>query len=307
MANKQDSPRIGGKAKQNWMLYSMVVPGALFFLFFKYIPLLGTVIAFQDYNIYKGIPGSPWVGLKHYVTIFSYYDIYGVIINTFRIGLELILFSFPVPIILALLMNEINSTFVKRSVQSILYLPYFFSWVLIANLVFKFLSVNGPINGILELLGQEKVFLLNRANSFDPIIIISEIWKNSGWGTIVYLAAMAGISPELYESASIDGANRPQKIWHITLPLIVPVIVTLLLLRLGQFLDIGFDFIYQFQNPVNMDISDIVETYNYRAGIVEGKYSLSTALGTCKALVGMVMILAFNRIATKHTEAGGLW
>ncbi len=292
---------------RSWALYSMVIPGVLFFIFFKYIPLFGTVIAFQDYSIYKGILKSDWVGIKHFVTIFSYYDISRVILNTFRIGLELVIFTFPIPIFLAILINEINSKFVKRSVQTLFYLPHFFSWVLIANLVFKFLSMNGPLNSIRELFGLDKILLMNNYRYFDFILIFSDIWKNVGWGTIVYLAAMAGISPSLYESASIDGANRLKRIRYITLPSLVPTIVILLLLRLGQFLDIGFDFIYQFLTPINLEHGDIIATYNYRAGIINGKYSLSTALGLCSALVGLVMILTFNYIAKKKTDSGGLF
>ena len=292
---------------RSWMLYTMIIPGVIFFLIFKYIPLLGTVIAFQDYNIFKGVSNSEWVGLKHFITVISYYDIYRVILNTFRIGLKLVLFTFPVPIILALLINEINSTGVKRSVQSLLYLPHFFSWVLIANLVFKVLSSNGPFNSLRGLVGLDPVLLLNESRYLDPTLIVSEIWKNAGWGTIVYLASIAGISPTLYESSAIDGANRFQRIWYITLPQLIPAIVILLLLRMGKFLDIGFDFIYQFITPINQDIGDIVATYNYRSGIIEGKYSLSTALGIYKAIVGFVMIYSFNYLAKKKTETGGLW
>jgi len=292
---------------QSWMLTSMVIPGVLFFIFFKYIPLFGTVIAFQDYSIYKGILESSWVGMKHFITIFTYYDIWRVILNTFRIGLELVLFTFPIPIILAILINEINSKYVKRSVQTLFYLPHFFSWVLIASLVFKFLSMNGPLNNIRVLFGLEKILLMNNYRYFDLILIVSDIWKNAGWGTIVYLASIASISPSLYESAAIDGANRFQRIKYITLPSLVPAIVILLLLRLGRFLDIGFDFIYQFLTPINIDNGDIIATYNYRAGIIDGKFSLSTALGICSALVGLVMILTFNHIAKKKTESGGLF
>lgn len=292
---------------QNWMLYTMVIPGVLFFLFFKYIPLLGSVIAFQDYNIYKGIFASKWVGFKHFITIFSYYDIYRVIINTFRIGLKLVFFTFPIPVILALLINEINHTAVKRSVQTLLYLPYFFSWVLIASLVYKFIGMNGPLNKMFVLMGMEKIMLFNDPGFFDPILIVSEIWRNGGWGTIIYLAAIAGISPELYESSTIDGANRIQNIFYITLPQLIPTIVILLLMRMGQFLDVGFDFIYQFLTPINLKIGDIVATYNYRIGIVDGKFSLSTALGLCKAVIGLVMISSFNYLAKKKTETGGLW
>jgi len=292
---------------QSWMLYTMVIPGVLFLIFFKYIPLFGTVIAFQDYNIYKGIGDSPWVGLKHFIEIFSYYGIARVILNTFRIGLELVLFTFPIHIILAILINEINSKNVKRSVQTIFYLPHFFSWVLIANLAFKFLSMNGPFNAIRELFGLENILLLNNSKYFDIILIASDVWKNAGCGTIVYLAAIAGISPSIYESASIDGANRIQRIWHITFPMIIPTIIILLLLRMGQFLDIGFEFIYQFLTPINLDNGDIIATYNYRAGIINGRYSLSTALGICKAIVGFFMIMSFNYLAKKKTETGGLF
>ncbi len=292
---------------QSWMLNTMVIPGVLFFIFFKYIPLFGTIIAFQDYSIYKGILESSWVGMKHFVTIFTYYDIWRVILNTFRIGFELVLFTFPIPIILAILINEINSKHVKRSVQTLFYLPHFFSWVLIASLVFKFLSMQGPLNNIRLLFGLEKILLMNNYRYFDLILIVSDIWKNAGWGTIVYLASIASISPSLYESAAIDGANRFQRIKYITLPSLVPAIVILLLLRMGRFLDIGFDFIYQFLTPINIDNGDIIATYNYRAGIIEGKFSLSTALGICSALVGLVMILTFNHIAKKNTENGGLF
>ncbi|MGL1894570.1 MAG: ABC transporter permease subunit [Spirochaetaceae bacterium] len=303
--------KIPKKRKHNlysdWMLYTMVVPGVIFLILFKYIPLMGSVIAFQDYNIYKGIMESNWVGFKHFITIFTYYDIWRVILNTFRIGFELVLFTFPVPIILAILINEISSKIVKRSVQTLFYLPHFFSWVLIASLVFKFLSMGGPFNNIRVMLGLDKILLLNDSSYFDFILIVSDVWKNAGWGTIVYLASIASISPSLYESAAIDGANRLQRIKYITLPSLVPAIVILLLLRLGRFLDIGFDFIYQFLTPINIDNGDIIATYNYRAGIIDGKFSLSSALGICSAIVGLVFILLFNHIAKKNTENGGLF
>jgi putative aldouronate transport system permease protein len=293
--------------QNSWLLYTMVIPGCLFFIFFKYIPLLGSVIAFQDYNIYKGILESKWVGIKHFVTIFSYYDIYRVILNTLRIGLLLVVVGFPVPIILSLLINEIPRISIRRTVQSLLYLPHFFSWVLIANLVFNLLSANGPYIALREFLGMKPFFVMNHKKYFDLILVLSNIWKEAGWGTIIYLAAISGISPSILESSVIDGANKFQRILHIIIPYIIPTAVILLLLRVGQFLDIGFEFIYQFITPINQDIGDIIETYNYRAGIIEGKFSLTAALGISKAVVGLLLITSFNKIANKYSESGGLW
>nr|WP_310226361.1 ABC transporter permease subunit [Paenibacillus qinlingensis] len=286
------------------MLYTMVLPGLLFFIVFKYVPLLGSVIAFQDFQILNGILKSPWVGLKHFEFMFTYPNIVVVLKNTLVLGTYQLVFGFPAPIILALLLNEVRMMFLKKTIQTFFYLPHFLSWVIVGGLIFELLSLGGFVNSLRTWLGAEPVLYMQRESFFRTIVVLSSIWKEIGWGAIIYLAAIAGINPSLYEAARVDGANRFLQIWYITLPSLLPTIIILLLLKIGNFLELGFDHIYVLLTPSTTAVGDIIDTYVYRTGILEGQYSFTTAVGLFKSIVGFVLLYGCNIISKKTTQQG---
>ncbi len=291
--------------RKHRLLYLMVIPGILWFLLFRAIPMGGILIAFQDYNIFRGFLASRWVGFKHFAYLFQYQDFYRVFYNSMLIALQEILFGFPAPILLALALNEVRMSSLKRGLQTVLYLPYFFSWVMIAALFFQLLSLNGIVNQIIVALGGERMLLVQRSWFFRPMIILSGLYRNSGYGTIVYLAAIAGIDPQLYEAAMIDGANRFQRIVRITFPSILPTAMVLLLLRIGGLMNFGFDRIYNFLTPLTYGVGDVFDTYVYRVGLTEGQYSLTTAIGLFQGFVAFAMVWVVNQLMRR--QGGGLW
>ncbi len=292
--------------KKYWPYYVMVLPGVLYFIVFRYFPLLGTMIAFKDYSIFQGFFASPWVGLKNFEVLFHYPDFWKVFRNTLILGLLRTLFLFPIPIILALMMNEIRSRFLKKSIQTAVYIPYFLSWVIIAGLVFDLLGMGGLFNNIRALFGLQPILVMQESAYFRTVYVLSSIWKEAGWGTVIYLAAMSGIDPALYESAMIDGASRVKQIKHITFPLMIPTILTLLLLNIGSFLDLGFEQVYNLQTPMTWSTSDIFDTFVFRAGIQQAQYSFTTAVGLFQSVIGFALVFAFNKLANKFSD-GGLW
>ncbi|WP_127580062.1 ABC transporter permease [Paenibacillus koleovorans] len=289
------------------MLYAMALPGVLFFLLFKYIPLFGSIIAFQDYLIFKGMWESPWVGFKHFADFFHYSSFWRVFRNTLILGFYNLLFVFPVPIVLALLFNELRNVMYKRVLQTIYYVPHFFSWVIIAGITFDVLSASGIVNSVLGYFGFEPVLFIQKSEFFRPIVVLTSIWREAGWGTIVLLAAIAGINPEVYESAMMDGASRIRQIISITLPLIMPTVIVLFLLNIGNFLDLNFDQIYNLLTPMTYETGDVIDTYVYRVGIVGGQFSSTTAIGLFQSVIGFVLVVAFNRAAKKYSDGGALW
>jgi len=291
--------------KRHWMLYLMILPGIIFYIIFKYIPLAGSVIAFQNYQILKGIMNSPWVWFDNFKYIFMYQDFYNVLRNTAIIATYKLIFQFPAPIILALLFNEVRLMFAKRTLQSLFYLPHFLSWVIVGGIVFEVLSSQGVVNTIRSWMGFEPILYMQQERYFRGIVILSGIWKEIGWGTIVYLAAIAGINPSLYEAAVMDGANRWKQTLYITLPGIFPTILVLFLLNIGNFLELGFEQIYNLLTPMTYSVGDIIETYVYRAGILQGQFSVTTAIGIFQSVIGFVLLWIFNRLANKTGE--GLW
>ncbi|WP_239551447.1 ABC transporter permease [Paenibacillus elgii] len=285
-----------------WQLYCMVAPGVLFFLLFKYVPIMGSVIAFQDYNIYKGITGSEFVGFKHFLTLFTYPEFTRILSNTILISIYQLIFGFPAPIILALLLNEVRKMWFKRTVQTIVYLPHFLSWVIVGGLVINVLSPNyGIINDLLEYLGFTRIFFMQQPEYFRSIVVASGIWKEVGWNTIIYLAALASINPELYEAADVDGAGRLRKIVSITIPSLLPTIMILFLLRIGNLLELGFEQIYMLLNPLVAEKGQILDTYIYSIGLLGGQFSYTTAIGIFKSVVGLILILGFNQISKRVT------
>lgn len=288
-------------------LYLMALPGVIFFIMFRYIPLAGVIIAFQDYMIFKGIMDSPFVGFKHFQSLYEYPQFWRVLKNTAIIGLNNIVFVFPVPILLALMFNEIRQLLYKRVLQTVYYVPHFFSWVIIAGLTFDFLSASGFVNIIRGWFGLDTVLFMQSEAYFRVIVVLTSIWRDSGWGTIVLLAAISSINPELYEAAMVDGANRFRQMVSITLPLMMPTIVVLFLLNIGNFLDLSFDQIYNLLTPMTYPVGDVIDTYVYRVGIVQGQYSATTAVGLFQSVIGLILVLFFNRLAKRYQEDGGLW
>lgn len=291
--------------RKYFALYLISIPGIVFFLLFKYVPLLGSAIAFQDYNIFKGITESDWVGFDQFKRMFQYTEFLIILKNTLLIGLYDLVFAFPVPIILALLLNELRLATYKRIVQTVIYMPHFLSWVIVGGIVVGLLSpTTGFVNQILSSFGIEPIYFLGENSYIRTILIGSGIWKDSGWGTIIYLAAIAGINPDLYEAAQIDGANRLRQTFSITIPCILPTIMILFLLHIGNFLDFGFERVYIFLNPLNSQNGEILDTYVYRAGLVDRQYSYTTAIGLFKSIVGLLMIVIGNTLSKKTTGDG---
>ncbi len=293
--------------RKSWPLYLMVLPGVIYLIAFRYIPMLGSVIAFQDYSVFKGIMESPFVGLKYFQKLFSSYDFSRIFSNTLILGFIKTILLFPVPVILALMINEIKRTAIKKGVQTAIYIPHFLSWVIVGGLVFDILGVGGLFNNIRNALGMATILPMQKESWFRPIYAFSSVWKESGWGTVVYLAALSGMDPSIYESAAIDGANRFQRFFYITLPLLVPTILTLFLINIGGFLDLGFEQVYNLQTPMTYEVSDIFDTYVYRVGILQAQYSFTTAVGLFQSVIGLILVVSFNTLANKYTDDGGLW
>ncbi|RCW46377.1 carbohydrate ABC transporter membrane protein 1 (CUT1 family) [Paenibacillus prosopidis] len=290
---------------KNRALYQMILPGFLFFVIFKYIPMGGLVIALQDYQPYLGILNSPWVGFEHFERLFTEPMFFTILRNTLLLFFMNLLFYFPIPIILALMLNEVRREAFKRIVQTIVYIPHFMSWVIIVSISFVMLSMDrGIINELLVLMGLEKVNFLMSNEWFRPMYVLQIIWREAGWGTIIYLAAMAAIDPGLYEAARIDGANRFRQIWHITLPSIRSVIMVLLILKIGDVLELGFEHIYLLLNSMNREVAEIFDTYVYTAGLRQGQFSYSTAVGFFKSVVGLILVMGANWLSKKAGEEG---
>nr|WP_229750200.1 ABC transporter permease subunit [Paenibacillus nasutitermitis] len=284
------------------MLYLLSLPGIIYFIIFKYIPLAGVVIAFQDYNIFKGFSGSEWVGLEHFQRMFQYMDFLRILKNTLLIALYDLLFAFPAPIIIALLLNEIRLLMYKRIIQTVIYMPHFLSWVIIGGISMAVLGVDqGLWNHIRDWFGLERLFFLGDAKYIREVLVGAGIWRDTGWGTVVYLAAIAGINPVLYEAAEVDGANRWKQTISITVPSLLPTIVILFLLQIGNFLDFGFERVYIFLNTLNISSGDILDTYIYRVGLLDMQLSYTTAIGMFKSVVGLLLLVLGNTISRRAT------
>lgn len=291
--------------RKNKLLYLMVLPGVLYFIIFKYVPMGGLIIAFQDYQPFLGILGSPFVGMKHFIRLFTEDTFIMLMRNTLMIfGLNIV-FSFPFPILLAILLNELQSTRFKKAVQTVIYLPHFMSWVIVVSLFYVLLTTEGGvINNIVVALGGERISFLTDSSWLRPLYIFQGIWKGAGWGTIVYLAAITNVDEQLYEAADMDGANKLRKMWHITLPAIRPTIITLLILKIGDVLELGFEHMFLLMNGLNRNVAEIFDTYVYTAGIQNGQFSYSTAVGLFKGLVGLILVVMANKLASKFGEEG---
>jgi putative aldouronate transport system permease protein len=300
-----DKSAFARRLKRHRWFYMMLFPGLLYFLIYKYVPMWGLLIAFQDYQTFLGFAHSPWVGLKHFQTFFGEEAFWMLLRNTFILAVYNIVFFFPLPIVISLMLNEVRKEFFKRFVQTLVYIPHFVSWVVVVGISFLFFSPQGGIvNNILSSIGSEPVNLLLSKEWFRTMITSQVIWKETGWGTIIFLAALAGVDPGLYEAARIDGANRWQQLWHITLPAIRSTIVIMLILRLGIFMDSGFEQIFLMVNSLNREVGEVFDTYVYNAGIAQGKFSYSAAVGMFKSVISLVLVVGANKLAKKFGEEG---
>lgn len=290
-------------------LYLLMLPGILYYILFRYTPMYGIIIAFQDYSVGRGIWDSKFVGFKHFIEFFYVTpDAWKLIRNTVMLNIYDLLFHFPAPIVLAILFHEVRSRWFKRLVQSISYMPHFLSTVIIAGILVTFLSpTTGVVNHLLvKLFGMEPIMFLGMPEWFRTIYVGSEIWQKIGWGTILYLAAIAGIDPTLYEAAKMDGANRFQQIRHITLRGMMPVMIILFVLTLGNFMEIGFQKILLLYNSMNYETSDVINTFVYRRGILDADFSFATAVGLFQSIIGFILVVTANRIVRKYSDTS-LW
>ena len=278
----------------------------LIFLIFNYLPMYGQLIAFQDYDIVGGVFASKWVGLKHIRAFVESIYFVRLLRNTFLLSFFTFLFGFPAPIILALLLNEMPSLRLKRAVQSISYLPHFISTVVVVGLLMKLVETDGIVHRVWGILGIAAPIFLQEPGWFRPLYIGSGIWQGVGWGTIVYLAALTGIPEELYEAAVVDGANRWRRVWHITLPGLMPTMVILMILRMGQMLDVGFEKVFLMYNELTYETADVFSTYVYRRGIMRLDYSFATAVGLFNSVIAFLLLISANRIARKVSSVS-LW
>lgn len=295
------------KFKKQKYLQMMVLPWIVWLIIFNYIPMYGIIIAFKNFQLGTGIMGSSWVGFSHFQMFFNNPDFFNIMKNTLGISLGKLLIGFPAPIILALLLNELRSARFKKIVQSVSYLPHFISWVILSGMITRMLSSEGGyVNDLLVGIGLMKtpMMFLGKEAFFWPILILTDIWKGIGWGSIIYLAAISNINQNMYEAAAIDGANRLQRIMKITLPSIAPTIVILLIFSMSGILNAGFDQVYLLQNPLVLDVGEILDTYVYKVGIMQGRYSYSTAVGLFKSVVGFILIITTNWTAKKVSKQG---
>ncbi|MBO0994044.1 ABC transporter permease [Bacillus sp. SD088] len=290
--------------KDRW-LYLFLLPGLVYFLVYKYLPMWGVLMSFQNYQPHLGIWNSQWVGFKHFERFFSEPEFWMLFRNTLYIAFLDLMIFFPITIIIALLLNEVRKEMFKRFVQTMVYVPHFLSWVVVVGISYILLTTEGGIiNELISWVGGDKIPFLMSQDWFRPLIIIQMIWKDAGWGTIIFLAALAGVNSQLYEAARIDGANRWRLLWHITLPSIRSVIVILLILRLGNFLDLGFEQIFLMLNAMNREVGEVFDTYVYQVGIRQGQFSYSAAVGLFKSIVGFILVIGANSLAKKFGEEG---
>ncbi|MXU65115.1 ABC transporter permease [Oceanomicrobium pacificus] len=299
--------KVGDHLKREWQLYLMLLPLLIWLLVFLYKPMYGLQIAFKDYSIFRGVAASPWIGFEHFETLFGNEQFLRAVKNTVIISFYGLLFGFPVPIILALMFNEIlNKTF-KKSAQTIVYLPHFISSVIIAGIVITAFSPSaGIVNTALGWFGIDPIYFLTKPEWFRPIFIGTGIWQEAGFQSIVYLAAIAGVSPTLYESAVVDGASRWQMMWKITLPSILPTIIIMLIIRIGNILEVSFEMVILLYQPATYETADVVNTFIYRQGIQGGQYDMAAAAGLFNAVVAFVLVMTANTISKRYSRTS-LW
>ncbi|MEC0265964.1 ABC transporter permease [Paenibacillus anseongense] len=289
----------------NRYLYAMLLPALVYYTVFHYVPMYGALIAFKQFSITKGIMGSPWVGFQHFTYLFELEKFWQVFWNTIVISLYRLIFGFPLPLIVAILLNEARKIMFKRTVQTIIYLPHFISWVIMGGLLISLLSTDqGAVNNAVRSLSGEPIGFLTDERIFRSTLVGSMIWKEFGWNTIIYMAALAGLNPQLYEAAVMDGANRWRRIWHITLPGIRGTIIILFILRIGSLMEAGFEQIFVLYHPGVYRVADIIDTYVYRIGLTEGRYSLAAAVGLFKSAINFTLLIVANWLSRALGEQG---
>ena len=303
---------LGSYLRQHWVLYVMLIPGLFFLFIYKLLPLWGLQIAFKDYKIFAAadpwaaITASEWAGFKHFQKLFGSSQFIKVLRNTLEINFIKILWLFPIPIIAAILLNEIRHKFYQKLCQTLIYVPYFFSWVLIFGVFYSLLGTYGIVNNIIASFGGERIGFLSDQSVFRGILVFTEGWKEVGYNTVIYLAAITGIDMTLYEAARVDGANKFRQIWHITMPGLLPTVILMLIMKVGHILTTGFEQILVFYSPAVYDVADVIETYVYRIGMGQANFSLATALGLFNAVVAFVLITTSNAIS-KKTLGRSIW
>jgi len=291
--------------RRDWMLYAMLAPALIWFGLFLYQPMWGLQIAFKDFSAFKGMAASPWIGFEHFATLFQNDQFLRAVGNTLTISLYSLVLASPVPILLALMINEVQSQGLRKSIQTVVYLPHFISVVILAGIVMAVLSpTTGLVNNALAAMGFDRSYFLTKPEWFRTIYISSNIWKEAGFDSIVYLAAIMGINPALYESAQVDGATRWQMIWRITIPSILPTIAVLLVIRLGNVLEVGYEYIVLLYQPATFETADVISTYIYRQGVQGARYDLAAAAGVFNAVVALVLVLGANKLSRRITKTG---
>ena len=299
--------RLWDHFKREWQIYAMLLPTIIWFLVFLYKPMYGLQIAFKDYSIFRGVAASPWVGWDHFQTLFSNDQFIRAVRNTITISFYNLLFGFPAPIILALMFNEILHATYKRTAQTIVYLPHFISSVIIAGIVITaFSPTAGIINTIIGWFGFDPIYFLTKPEWFRPIFVGTGIWQEAGFGSIVFLAAIAGVNPSLYESAVVDGANRWQMMWKITIPSILPTILIMLIIRIGNIMEVSFELVILLYLPSTYETADVVNTWVYRQGLQSGQYDLAAAAGLFNAVVAFVLVMTANTLSRRFSRTS-LW
>lgn len=293
--------------RKHWQFYLLIIPAVLYFLIFKYIPMVNAVIAFKDYSVVKGIWHSPWAGFKHFNLFFNNPQFWVLMKNTLFLSLYQIGIGFPVPILLALALNEVRNGIFKRAVQLVTYAPYFISTVVMVSMIMLLLSPRlGVINIILQSFGLDTINFLGIPSMFRSVYVWSDVWQGAGYSAVIYLAALAGVDPSLYEAAKVDGASRFQKIIHIDIPGIMPAAVIILILSVGNIMSVGFEKIYLLQNPLNLETAEIIATYVYKIGLLNANFSFATAVGLFNSVVNLILLLLVNAIA-KRISSTSLW
>ena len=298
--------RLRRDMKQNWTLYILVLPVLVFYTLFCYKPMYGAIIAFKEYTPKLGILGSPWVGMKHFQEFISNPYFWRILKNTLWISISTLIFSFPAPIILALLINELKGKWYPKTVQTLSYLPHFISLVVVCSLIKEFTAQNGVINDFLAMFGIPRQTMLNNPKLFVPVYVASDIWQGIGWGSIIYLAALTGIDQELYEAAEIDGAGRWKQTLHVTIPCIMPTVVIMLILRVGGLMNVGYEKIILLYNPAIYETSDVISSFVYRKGILELSYSYSSAVGLFNSLINCLLLFGSNWFSRRMNNTS-LW
>lgn len=295
------------KILNNYQLYLLVLPAFLYFTIFHYFPMYGVQIAFKDFIASKGIWGSPWVGFEHFERFFKSFYFKNVLVNTLQISIYGLVVGFPIPILLALFINEIKNKHFKKFVQTVTYAPHFISTVVMVGMIITFLTPgSGIVNILIEALGGKSVAFLGRPELFKSVYVLTGVWQNAGWNAIIYLATLASVDFEQHEAATIDGANRLQRIWHINIPCLVPMIVILLILNAGSIMSVGFEKVFLMQNQLNIESSEVITTYVYKSGLINAQYGFSSAVGLFNSIVNLILLISVNIISKRFSEVA-LW